>query len=76
MPEMIQEGVSGLQVPREQVGPLADALIALLANPDRAARIGQAGYRRPREELTWTRVAERCVGHLIARNGFQVSFRG
>ncbi|RKR91234.1 glycosyltransferase involved in cell wall biosynthesis [Micromonospora pisi] len=43
LPELIAPGVDGEIVPADQAGPLAEALRALLADPARAHRMGQAG---------------------------------
>jgi starch synthase len=64
MPEIIEHGVSGLLVPRGEPEPLADALMELLTDRSKAARMGQAGHARVLETLTWTHVARRTVSHL------------
>jgi glycosyltransferase involved in cell wall biosynthesis len=64
MPEIIDDGVSGLVVPRGEPEPLAQAMIALLSDRDRAARMGQAGRHRVLESMTWAHVANRVVSHL------------
>lgn len=45
-PEIVVNGETGLVVPTWQVGPLADALVALLSDPARARRLGEAGRER------------------------------
>ena len=40
LPAMVEDGVSGLLAPPEQVDALAAALAALLADPQRAAAMG------------------------------------
>jgi glycosyltransferase involved in cell wall biosynthesis len=67
MPEIIENGVSGLLVPRGEPEPLAHALIELLTDTDKAARMGRAGHQRVLETLTWTHVASRAVEHLTGR---------
>lgn len=64
MPELIDDGVSGLLVPRGEPEPLAEALIALLSDTARTARMGRAGHARVLETLTWPHVASRIVTHL------------
>ena len=58
-PEIVAEGQTGLLVPPEDVGALADALLALLGDPVRAAAMGEAGLARARSEFSVTRMAER-----------------
>jgi len=71
IPEVVEDGVTGLLVPIDQ-GPdgepadpgafaaaLADRVNALLRDPARAAAMGKAGRRRAIEHFSWRRVAER-----------------
>jgi len=51
IPEMIEDGVHGLLVPPAGEQALAEALQALLADPARAARIGEAARRRVAERF-------------------------
>ena len=44
--ELIAEGSDGLLVPREEPDGLAESVAALLATPDRAAALAEAGRRR------------------------------
>lgn len=46
IPEIVADGQTGLLVPPAAPGPLADAVRALLDDPERAARLGVAGRRR------------------------------
>lgn len=65
MPEIIQAGVTGLLVPRGEPEPLADALISLLGDPVRAARMGSAGHVRALERFRWSQVAQRVTERLL-----------
>jgi glycosyltransferase involved in cell wall biosynthesis len=49
--EIVVEGGTGLVVPTWQVGPLADAIDALLSDPVRARRMGEAGRARALEHF-------------------------
>ncbi|MFO7249924.1 MAG: glycogen synthase [Actinomycetes bacterium] len=78
IPEVVEDGVCGLLVPTEQhpdgtpVDPdkfaadLAAALNTLLADPDRAAEMGERGRRRAVEQFSWRSIAEK-VHALYAR---------
>jgi glycosyltransferase involved in cell wall biosynthesis len=66
MPELIEDGRSGLLVQPGEPEPLADALVALLGDPARAESLGRRGYERVGEDLTWELVAERMAPHLAA----------
>jgi glycosyltransferase involved in cell wall biosynthesis len=56
IPEIVQHGETGLLVEPGQPGPLADALLKVLENPDLAARFGAAGRRRVAERFTLDRM--------------------
>jgi glycosyltransferase involved in cell wall biosynthesis len=43
LPEVIQDGVTGLLVPAEDAGALAAAILRLLSDPALAAKLGEAG---------------------------------
>ncbi len=55
--EVVQDGVTGLVVPKENPGALADAVIAALARPDMARARAGAALREIREYYTWPRIA-------------------
>ena len=72
LPEIVEDGVSGLLVPAGEVGPLAEAIRALLENPERCQAMGEAGARRVRERFSWRRTAEDTVAlyqEVLARHG-------
>ncbi len=72
IPEVIVDGVTGRLVPIEQaqdgtgtptdpdafVAALAEALIEVVGDPDRAARMGEAGRLRAETDFSWTSIAE------------------
>jgi len=64
MPELIDDGVSGLLVARGEAEPLADALTELLTDRDKAARMGRAGHTRVLERMTWDHVVDRLLCRL------------
>jgi glycosyltransferase involved in cell wall biosynthesis len=59
--EAITDGVEGLIVPRQQSGPLAAALIRLLAEPEVRTAMGRAASRRVREHFALDRLAEETM---------------
>lgn len=67
IPEVIDDGVTGTLVhydaddPRGFETQLAEAVNALVADPDAAARFGQAGRRRCIDEFSWARIAEQTL---------------
>jgi glycosyltransferase involved in cell wall biosynthesis len=56
-----QDGVNGLAVAPGDAGALADAINALLADPGRRLRMGEAGRARARAEYTTERMASRMI---------------
>jgi starch synthase len=57
IPEVVSDGETGLLVPPDNPGALADALGALIADPARAAALGRAGRERAVAECGWQAVA-------------------
>ena len=67
IPEVVQDGVTGRLVPYRSTYPegfeagLAEAMNALLTDPDRAAEMGREGRARAVREFAWDAVARRTV---------------
>lgn len=56
--EVVREGVDGLHA-RNDPRAIADAILTLLRDPDRARRMGASGRERASREFTWQAVARR-----------------
>jgi glycosyltransferase involved in cell wall biosynthesis len=54
-PESVADGETGLLVPVRDPEAIAGALLALLTNRQRAARMGRAAFERARELFGWDR---------------------
>jgi glycosyltransferase involved in cell wall biosynthesis len=65
VPEMIIDGETGLLAPVDDAGALADRLLALLGDPDRAIRMGDAGRRRARQIFTWSAAVDRMLEVML-----------
>jgi glycosyltransferase involved in cell wall biosynthesis len=61
-PELVVDGETGLLVEPGDAGALADALSALLADRERAARMGAAGRERVLREFSASAMVERVLG--------------
>jgi len=57
--DAVADGETGLLVPPNDEGALADALLRLLEDPFVAARMGEAGRERARRLFSWDAVADR-----------------
>ena len=57
IPEVVADGETGLLVPPGEPDPLAEALNALIGDPERAAAMGQAGRKRAVAEFGWAAIA-------------------
>ena len=63
-PETVRDGITGHVVDGRDVAELADAVSGLLADPERAAKMGAAGREWMREEWRWVDLAERLRSWL------------
>jgi len=61
LPEIVEDGVSGLLVPPSDPEAIGRALRRLRAEPDLWCRLSRGARRRVEERFTWDRVAERCL---------------
>jgi glycosyltransferase involved in cell wall biosynthesis len=66
VPENIDHGRTGLLVEPGDAGALAEAIVTVLSDPDRAREMGCAGYRDVLEHHTWERVADLMAPALRA----------
>jgi glycosyltransferase involved in cell wall biosynthesis len=66
VPDVVEDGITGLLIPPGDAPSLADSLSRLLENPEEARRLGAEGQRRVRERHTWTSVALRAHEALAA----------
>lgn len=64
MPEIVQEGVNGYLVDPDDIGNLAQVICNLLADPEAAQRMGEAGFRIASEKFTWEATGVRIRGFV------------
>lgn len=71
IPEVVEDGRTGLLVPVGDVGALAEALETLLSEPERAAAMGEAGRARVEEHFAWEKIIAQWEQLLwqVARGG-------
>lgn len=63
-PGMVNDRETGLLVPPNNAVALAGALTELLADPERARVMGQAGFERGRDLFTWDAVGTRLHAQI------------
>jgi glycosyltransferase involved in cell wall biosynthesis len=63
--EVVREGIDGLHAANEPRA-IADAILALLRDPERARRMGAAGRERLEREFSWPAVAKRTEAAYLA----------
>jgi starch synthase len=64
VPEIVRDGETGLLVRIGDAHALADALVAVLGDPERARAMGAAGRALAIEQFTWDRVARAIAGGI------------
>jgi glycogen synthase len=73
IPEVVEDGVTGLLVPPGEPAALASAMASLLADPARARAFGAAGRRRVEKRFGWDAIA--AATESVYREA-QEQFRG
>jgi glycosyltransferase involved in cell wall biosynthesis len=58
IPEVVEDGATGYLVPPHDPKAMAGAIVELLRDPERCARMGEAGLSRVRERFTLERMIE------------------
>ena len=61
LPESVVEGQTGLLVKPEEPDELADALEAILSDPERCRQMGEYAYQWAAEELSWDKIAQQTL---------------
>jgi len=70
IPEVITDGLNGLLVPPNDANALALALGRLLADPQLAAQMGEAGHLRILQHHDWGNIARRTEHLLLEAAGY------
>ncbi len=72
--EIVRDGEEGLLVPARNPGRLAEAILALVREPEERARLGKAAHARARDRFDGLEVARKVVVHtgsLLDRHGLR-----
>jgi len=59
IPDAVRHGVTGLLVPEKDEQKLADAIVTLLDDPQRAAKMADAGFQFAKETFGWAHLTQR-----------------
>lgn len=59
IPEIIQDGLTGILVEPEDPGALSEAILEMLNNKPRAQRMADAGYESVKQHFQWATAAEK-----------------
>jgi glycosyltransferase involved in cell wall biosynthesis len=66
VPDAIEDGVTGILVDPLDVGDIQRAIVSILADPEKAQAMGEAGRKRVEEKYNWRSVTETIL-QLIER---------
>jgi glycosyltransferase involved in cell wall biosynthesis len=72
IPEVVEDGTTGILVPPGDSGALAEAVLSLMADPGRRRAMGEAGRRRAAQFFdirAHVRKMEDLYTEMVARNG-------
>lgn len=69
---LIDDGKDGL-LSNQEPAQIAEAILSLLADPERCATMGTAGLRKVQARYTWDRIAEKTAGIYADLLGKQVA---
>lgn len=64
IPDVIENGVTGILVPQKNVNALADAIETLINNPQLRASMGKAGRKKYEQEFTMAKFEESLINTL------------
>jgi glycosyltransferase involved in cell wall biosynthesis len=64
IPEIVQDGISGLLVPPGEPVAMAEALKTMIQNATLRHSCGQAGRERVEQDFSWAAIARRTTGFL------------
>ena len=67
IPEVVDHGLTGLLVEPGDTAAVADAMIQLGQDPERANRMGRAGYDRVHAYFTWEKIVDELIAAIDSR---------
>jgi glycosyltransferase involved in cell wall biosynthesis len=67
IPEVVEDGTTGLLVRPDEAQALAEAVISLLEDPEARRAMGIEGRRRVEKDFTWEEVVTRIVEAYVRK---------
>lgn len=61
VPEVVDDGVTGVIIPPKDVDSLANAIIQLLIDDNLRTKMGESAYHKMKNELSWDSIANKTV---------------
>jgi starch synthase len=61
IPEVVENGVTGILVPPEDPKKLANAVVHILDDPEKMKQMSVKGKERVKEYFTWDKVAKKVI---------------
>ncbi|MCX9085635.1 MAG: glycosyltransferase family 4 protein [Candidatus Methanoperedens sp.] len=61
IPEVVENGKTGFIVPSKDPKALAEAIVKILMDDNLRKKMGENGYRKMMEELSWDKIAEMTI---------------
>lgn len=61
IPEVVDEGQTGIIVPPRNPEKLAEAVVSLLKDKEKRLEMGEKAYMKMKNELSWDKIAEKTV---------------
>lgn len=66
IPEVVDDGKTGFIIPPEDVNALAGAIIRMLKDDELRRQMGENGYIKMKEELSWDKIAQKMIDIYIS----------
>jgi glycosyltransferase involved in cell wall biosynthesis len=64
IPDVVQDGITGLLVPPDKPDALAGAIVHLFQHPEQARAMGESGWNRVNEKYLWNDIAAQYLSEM------------
>lgn len=66
--DSVKDGITGILVRERTAKALSNALVELLANPEKRKQMGKAGQEYVRNNFTWDKIGEKVLQVMQSSN--------